>query len=251
MTAIASRQNPRFKALKKLAESSRERRQAGRTLLDGEHLIEAWRQEGRGVECWVRAESSSYAIPPGAETLTLPDALFAELSPVKTPTGILAQVAIPAPMPPEHPALCLFVEDVQDPGNLGTLLRSAAAAGCEVAYLSAGCADPWAPKTLRAGMGAQFVLAMCERQDLSARVAAFQGITVAATLDGETSLYDLDLKGPTGFLVGNEGAGLSPTLAALASHRARIPMPGRVESLNAAAAVAICLFERVRQASQA
>jgi TrmH family RNA methyltransferase len=127
------------------------------------------------------------------------------------------------------------------------MLRSAAAAGADTVYLSKGCADAWSPKALRGGMGAQFQLALIEHADLMAVGQAFAGKLIATSLAASDSLYDLDLTGPTAFVFGNEGAGLSEELLALASHRTRIPMPGQVESLNAAAAAAICLFERVRQ----
>ena len=117
----------------------------------------------------------------------------------------------------------------------------------EVAYLTLGCADAWSPKALRAGMGAHFVMRIEERVVGPAKAAAFAGMSVATSLDAQTSLYGLDLTGPLMVLVGNEGAGLSAELQQAASHRVTIPMPGRVESLNAAAAAAVCFFERVRQ----
>src|SRR5207253_601016 len=141
----------------------------------------------------------------------------------------------------------LLLEDIQDPGNVGTLLRSAAAAGAGHVLLSAHCAFAWSPKVLRAAMGAHFGLNIVEGADLSDFVARYRGTSVALATRGETSLYDLDLRRPTAFLVGNEGAGLSQPLQAAAKVRARIPMPGRIESLNAAIAGSLCLFESVRQ----
>jgi len=127
------------------------------------------------------------------------------------------------------------------------MLRTAAAAGADAAFLSKGCADAWSPKALRGGMGAQFEMALHEGCDLIEVARTFQGKVVATSLGAVDSLYALDLSGPIAFAFGNEGAGMSAALQEAASHRIRVPMPGKMESLNAAAAAAICLFERVRQ----
>jgi TrmH family RNA methyltransferase len=254
MKSIISRDNPTFKQLRKLAESARERRKAGQTLLDGVHLIEACVASGQVPKMLVVSEEGMGHAEIAAllmrvevaQTIVLPSALFAELSPVETPTGILAVVDIPQLKVPAKPDFALLLEDLQDPGNLGTILRSAAAAGVQVVWLSVGCVDAWSPKVLRAGMGAHFVLPVLERVDLVATAANFDGLTLAACLQGKV-LYDVDLRGAVAFMIGNEGAGLSQTLIDAAGKRFTIPMSGRIESLNAAAAASICLFERVRQ----
>jgi len=140
----------------------------------------------------------------------------------------------------------VLLEDIQDPGNLGALLRTAAAAGVEQAYLSTACADAWSPKALRGGQGAHFRLGVQERADLVAVARRFP--VHAAVLGARESLFDLDLRGTAGFAFGNEGAGLSEALRAC-TRPFSIPMSGQVESLNVAAAAAVCLFERVRQRS--
>jgi len=255
MKTIISRDNPTYKQLKKLAESGRERRKAGLTLLDGVHLVETYAATGGTAE--ILAVSASGAeraecrllleTVAARERLVLADALFAEISPVETPVGILVMIATPRPQPPPQPEFCLMLEDVQDPGNLGSILRSAAAAGVQAAWLSAGCADAWSPKVLRAGMGAHFAMAIMEGADLQEQLASFRGLSVATSLDADKTLYGLDLTGRVALLVGNEGAGLSAGLLQAATERIRIPMPGKAESLNVAAAAAICFFERVRQ----
>jgi len=143
--------------------------------------------------------------------------------------------------------LVLLLEDIQDPGNVGTLLRSAAAVGAGHVLLSPTCAFAWSPKVLRAAMGAHFALNLVEGADLAAWTARFKGQSVALDGSGETSLYDLELRGKTALLVGNEGAGLSPRLRDAASVRAKIPISKRMESLNAAAAGTVALFETARQ----
>lgn len=250
---ITSRDNSLFKQLKKLADSSRERRKLNQTLLDGAHLLNAYIDSFGMPELLIIAEGQSTAeashliqqladIP----TVMFTTLMFAELAPVASPTGILALVKTPMIAPPEKPDLVLMLEDIQDPGNLGSMLRTAAAAGVDVVYLSEGCTEAWSPKALRGGQGAQFVLPVVERADLLAVAGSFHGQILATNLRGE-SLYSFDLTQPVAFVIGNEGAGLSDAMLNAASHKVTIPISKNVESLNAAAAASICLFERVRQ----
>ena len=253
---IISRDNGVFKQLKKLADNTRERRQTGKTLLDGVHLIDAYITSFGLPELLIIPEGQSsteatgliQALVDGDEvpTVMLTTLMFAELTPVASPTGILALVKIPEIVPPESPNFVLMLEDIQDPGNLGAMLRSAAAAGVEVVYLSTGSADVWSPKALRGGQGAQFALPLIERADLLEVAGSFNGLTLATTMDGEC-LFDQNLTGSVAFMVGNEGAGLSPNLLGMAHQRVAIPMSNKIESLNATAAATVCLFERVRQ----
>ncbi len=252
---ITSRDNPIFKRLKKLAEFSRERREARMTLLDGEHLIESYLDAGgqphtllHSASCADEIWQSLAARCEGAKVVAIADSLFAELSPVESPKGVLAEAAwIEAKAPKVATPLILLLEDIQDPGNLGSLLRSAAAAGATLAVLSKGCHDAWSPKALRGGQGAQFVLPMLLRADLVEWIQLADMPVWALALGGEKSLFELDLKSPAGILVGNEGAGLSEDVLAVATGKVAVPMPGRVESLNVAAAAAVALFEAVRQ----
>ncbi|HEY4998665.1 MAG TPA: RNA methyltransferase [Usitatibacter sp.] len=256
MKKIESRENAAYKAMAKLASSGSERRKTGQSVLDGAHLVAAFLACGRKPE-EVMVDASGLADPevaalversaPAPVTL-LSDALFKALSTVQTPTGVIARVRTPQghAVPADAP-LVLLLDDIQDPGNVGTLLRSAAAAGAGHVMLSGGCAFAWSPKVLRAAMGAHFALNIVESADLGEFLARFRGASVALDAHAQTSLYELDLKGPAAFIVGNEGAGISPSLLAAAKLRARIPMPGLVESLNAGIAGSICLFEAVRQ----
>lgn len=250
---ITSRDNPIYRQLKRLADSSRERRKEGKTLLDGVHLLTAYAAHIGLPELLIVPQGASTAeanallqqwqdIP----TLMLPTLLFAELSPVVTPSGIMAQVLIPQLPVVEPPRFVLLLEDIQDPGNLGSLLRTAAAAGVDNVYLSAACADPWSPKCLRGGQGAQFVLPVQERQSLPEFLESFNGKAFAATLDGQPC-FAQDLRLPLALAIGNEGAGLSASLIQACQQRMTIPLAQGVESLNAAAAAAVCLFEVVRQ----
>lgn len=252
---ITSRDNPLFKRLKKLAEAPRARREARMTLLDGAHLIEAYLDAGGAPDTLLCAASCEASVwQPLArrcdpqKVAVIADGLFAELSPVDSPTGVLAEAAwLEVQAREDATPLVLLLEDIQDPGNLGSLLRSAAAAGATLAVLSKGCADAWSPKALRGGQGAQFVLPMLLRADLLEWIPSAGMPVWALAPGGGKRVFELDLKSPAGILVGNEGAGLSDAVLSVAAGRVVIPMPGRVESLNAAAAAAIALFEAVRQ----
>jgi RNA methyltransferase, TrmH family len=250
---IVSRDNILFKQLKKLAESSRERRKIGETLLDGAHLVNGYLDMFGEPKLMIIAEGQSTPevshliqqlvdIP----TVMFPTLMFAELSPVASPTGVIALVKTPIINPIADPTFILMLEDIQDPGNLGAMLRSAAAAGVDAVYLSEGCTEAWSPKALRGGQGAQFSLPIVERANLLEVASQFAGNVLATTLKGE-SLYDLDLSMPTAIVIGNEGAGLSDAMIKAATHQVTIPIASGVESLNAAAAASVCLFERVRQ----
>ena len=252
---ITSADNPRFRALLKLQQSSRERRKSGRSLLDGVHLTAAY-LDNTGTPEEIIVSSSGLAHPEiaaliaksGLKPVVLSDGLFRELSPVTTPTGILSVVETPRPpAPPKEPGPCVLLEDIQDPGNVGSILRSAAAAGMPEVYLSRGSVHAWSPRVLRAGMGAHFVTRIYENIDLESFVEAYPGTVFATRRDAALPVFSADLRGRVGLLFGNEGAGLSASLARLAHQTISIPMPGTAESLNVAAAAAVCMFERVRQ----
>lgn len=253
MKLIQSRDNAFFKSLKRLAESGRERRKTGQTLLDGVHLVEAYEAVFGSVETLVVTESALNggeiaAFVENREAVVLADSLMRDLALVDTPSGLLAVVNMPnASVAVNRENDAILLDNVQDPGNVGTLLRTAAAAGIRQALLSPGCAAAWSPKVLRAGQGAHFALAIHEDVDLAGFMAEYQGTTAVTTLDDATSLYEACWDGPLAWVFGAEGQGVRPELLAAARLRIRIPMPGNVESLNVGAAAAICLFEALRR----
>ncbi|GAA5785770.1 TrmH family RNA methyltransferase [Chitiniphilus shinanonensis] len=254
MEIIQSRHNPLFKQLHKLSTQRRERLKTHQTLLDGPHLLASaldagWRPERLLVtpQGLVSPEIAMLVQRAGLPPTPIDPTLFAELSELPSPTGILALTTWPAAAAPRRDGLCLLLDGVQDPGNVGTILRTAAAAGVQQVLLSPGCADVWSPKVLRAGMGAHFLLDLIERADLPAFADAFHGVVAATLLDGAVDLHQATLTGDLALALGAEGQGISPELAARARLRLRIPMAPGVESLNVGAAAAICLYERVRQ----
>ena len=256
MKAILSSGNPFYKELARISDSARQRNKSNQTLLDGAHLLAAYLDSGNQprhilLNGEVPNEGEIALLLQRAKDVPvtrLDGRLFAGLSELKSPGGIIALIDLP--QPEGAIADCSFpllLEDIQDPGNLGSMLRSAAAAGCDAAFLSPGCADAWSPKVLRAAMGGHFLMRICERQDLPAVASAYPGMLLATGPNARHSLFDCDLRGKVAFLIGNEGAGLSEELQSLATHQISIPMRGKIESLNVAAAAAICLFEAVRQ----
>ena len=257
MKRIASRDNAHFRELKKLCQSGRERRKTGRIVLDGMHLIEAY-VERFGLPQEIVVSESGLARDEIARFLAgaavdssvteFADALFGELAVVDTPSGIMAVAALPGcsgGLKPDADTLAL--DGVQDPGNLGSILRSAAAAGFRQVALSSDCAQAWSPKVLRAAMGAHFFLDIHESCDLVAFLSGFRGEVIVTALDGSDALYALDLTEPVAWVFGSEGQGVRPAVMEAAGRKIRIPMPGKAESLNVAAAAAICMFETVRQ----
>jgi TrmH family RNA methyltransferase len=258
MKIITSRDNPQFKDLKQLAGSSQARRRAGQTLLDGVHLAQAWLQHRGAPQACVVAESALHhpEVAPILEQcertrvpcLGLPDNLYNTVSQVENGVGLLLLVATPKPVaPPALTESAVLLDGLQDPGNLGSVLRSAAAAGIGQVFCSAGTAAAWSPKVLRAGMGAHFVLDIFETVELEPLCANSSIPVLATSSHAAQTIYDCDLSGAAAWLFGHEGQGVSPHLQEAASHEVVIPHLGEMESLNVAAAAAVCFFEQVRQ----
>ena len=256
MKQITSADNTYFKQLQKLAHSSRERRLEGLSLLDGVHLLQAYLAHG-GVPLRVLLSDAGarnaeiLAALNGFESLEvmqLTDAMFNQLSSVATPTGVITVIKTPRlETPPAVLETCVMLEDVQDPGNIGSILRSCAAAGVKQVFLSRASANAWSPRVLRAAMGAHFSTTVYERMDLQALAQRFPGQVLVTRQQVSRTIYAAKLTGDIAFIFGNEGAGVSKALAHWAHGAVCIPMPGDTESLNVAASAAVCLFERVRQ----
>ena len=258
MEHITSRQNAHFKLAHKLAESARERNKTGKLLLDGTRLVRAYTERFRFDDVLLLLSEAGAARNEVRElcdaarprnVYLLADDLFAEITQVETPEGVTAIAPVPHVASRPVDDFRVLIDGVQDPGNLGGLLRTAAAAGATSAHLTKGCADVWSPKSLRGGMGAQFVLPIRERVDLTTALTGFRGSVIATSPSARESIHEVDLTGPVALIFGSEGRGLGEEGQALATQLVHIPMAGKVESLNVAAAAAVCCFERLRQAS--
>jgi RNA methyltransferase, TrmH family len=249
----------RIKALVKLARSARAQQEERLALLDGPHLLEAFRQTGGHARVVVASESAlartetrqlfdAFAANTSDEHFVVAQDVFATLSAVENSVGLLAWIDVPAERAlPKSIDDALLLDAVQEPGNVGALMRTAAAAGIRTILTTPGTARLWSSKVLRAAMGAHFGLSCFEDIDLATLRSQVPGALIATDLEATHDLYAVDLRGPTVWLFGNEGAGLSAQAQALATLSIRIPMPGATESLNVAAAAAVCLFEQVRQ----
>lgn len=263
---ITSARNDRVRYAAKLARR-RYRQREGRFLVEGPRLVGEALTSGTAFHAvFVCPElfSEEYrglltALPPDVPVLELPPAVFRQLTFTEAPQGIVAVAEMrrwtwedccrPALGGAE---LVVAVDGLQDPGNLGTILRAAEALGAGGALLGAGTADPWNPKAVRATMGAIFRFPVAVEEDLPARLTALRerGVRVrVAAARAARPAYEVDWRGPAAFVLGNEGAGVSPAVAALADEAVRIPMPGRAESLNAGMAAGILLYEALRQRS--
>lgn len=261
---VTSASNPRIRLLKSL-QTVKGRRESGLFPAEGLRLTSEIRTPWE-AETVVLSDSfwEEYrerlpqivtdALAQGRDVLQVPDTLFQTICETQHPQGILAAVRRPEFRPEdiargERPFL-IALENVQDPGNAGTILRTADAAGADGVLLSKGCVDIYSPKAVRASMGSVFHIPAAYTDDFPGTLRRLQadGIRVfAAYLDGSRSLYDADLSGGSVILIGNEGNGLSADIAALADERIRIPQPGRAESLNASAAAAVIIYEALRQ----
>lgn len=255
MKHISSRDNAWYKALKQLASSAPARRKAGRTLLDGSHLCQVYLAEyGPPLHCVVSQDSQQHpeiaALMQAceAQTIVIPDAMYQAVSPVEHGLGIL--FVIDTPVLATLPRLqqnAVLLDQVQDPGNFGSILRSAAAAGIQQVFCSPGSAAAWSPKVLRAGMGAHFLLQIYEAVDLAVLLQHATIPVLATSSYASQTLYDIDLTQQVAWLFGHEGQGVTPELLAQAQWQIRIPHLGNMESLNVAACAAVCFFEQLRQ----
>lgn len=258
LRSITSRDNPLYKQWRQLAGSAQARRKAGRTLLDGVHLCEAWLQQ-RGVPLQCVVGEQAVDLPEvealladcqrrGTDCVVLPDALFKPLSQVDHGVALLFVIELPsygAVQRLDGPALLL--DGLQDPGNLGSILRTAAAAGIPRVFCGSGTVAAWSPKVLRAGMGAHFVLEVVEDVDLERLVSTAAVPVYATSSHASSALYEADLRPACAWLFGHEGQGVSASLLRYATGCLTIPQAAGIESMNVAASVAVCLFEQRRQ----
>lgn len=258
MNVIRSRENDRVKAWMRLVSEPKERRERAAALIEGIHLVEAYLAAGKSPAALIVSESGM-AKPEVAGLVAramlgpvvLADPVFARLSDTGAPVGIAAEIPLSeGRVDAASSAACVFLEGIQDAGNVGAILRSAAALGVKDILHGHGCADPWSPKALRAGMGGHFVLRISVCENLAREVRRFAGQTLCTDAHGGHRLDSIDLTGRTGWIFGSEGRGVSEELAAAATRKVTIPTQAGVDSLNVAASAAICLYERSRQLSR-
>lgn len=252
---LTSTKNPRIQHIRKLQSSARTRRKEGTFVVEGVRLVEEALVAGclpetvlftddiidRGRQTVDQLQAM------GAEVLAVAPHVMQSASDTQTPQGILAVLPIPEWEFPVDPTFLLILDGVRDPGNLGTLLRTAMAAGVEAVILPPGCVDAFSPKVVRAGMGAHFRLPILT-MDWEAFGPILTGLSVflADSAVGQPH-YQADFEAPLALIIGGEAAGAGSQADRLATRRVHIPMARKTESLNAAIAGGILIFEVVRQ----
>ncbi len=263
---IRSRDNPAFKQLLRITASARERRQLGVSFIEGIHLCESYlgrfgapRQvvhtEAALADPQVRALVDAALGDPNSRTdllggrcVELGDGLFGELSQVEHGIGIAYVIDTPADhLPQVLDSDALYLDALQDPGNVGTILRTCAAVGVHRVITAPGTAWCWSPKVLRAGMGAHFALEIHESIPWEKVLARLRVPVMATAAQARQTIWQADLRGPRLWLFGSEGSGLDPERQAPGLAWVSIPQRPAIESLNVAVAAAVCLFEQLRQ----
>lgn len=231
------------------------RRRAASFLAEGPNLVEAALRRGLVSEVFVTESAMSRfgAMLTGTPVQLVTERAAKALSDTVTPVGLVAVCTKPettlADVLDESPRLVAVAVEISEPGNAGTLIRIADAMGADAVVLAGHSVDPYNGKCLRASAGSIFSIPVLAEDDAAGAISALRDAglqVVATTVDGEVSLDDADLSGPTAWLFGPEAHGLPPELAQMANHRVYIPMPGSSESLNVASAASICLYQSAR-----
>jgi TrmH family RNA methyltransferase len=254
---ITSSQNPRIKWLHALQGQARQRREEGAFVVEGVRLAEEALAGGWDARLVIytedlnergRAVVEGFAAR-GAEVELVSDAVLRSASDTETPQGLLAALDWRAAPLPAHLDFVFIPDKLRDPGNLGTMLRTASAAGVQAVFLPPETTDAFAPKVLRAGMGAHFRLPI-QVLGWDEIAKSIHGLNIYLALAGEGLSYtEADFKSPLALIVGGEAEGASPQATRLSTARVHIPMPGGSESLNAAIAAGVLMFEALRQRS--
>lgn len=244
---ISSRDNARVKRWAKLGRDSSLRREERRAIVEGPHLVAEIFRAGLKPLALLVSESGLgrpeiQKLLATREPVILSDSVFKAVADADHPPGIAAEIEIPQIEAPSA-VHCVFLEGVQDPSNVGAIVRSAAAFGIGAVVLDRGCADAWSPKALRAGMGGHFKVGLRQVPTLRKELQDFAGTVLCTVPSDGLPLRQAPLEGRLGWVFGAEGQGLSAATTELAAIHISIPMSRGSESLNVAAAAAICLYE--------
>lgn len=256
MEWITSRQNPLISQVRKLGADRLFRREQGLFLVEGVKLLEEAVRWGVEIATLIHAEScADFLEARAARVVGIPDALMNVISDVKTPQGVLAVCQMPTLTPPDKLTgnRYLILEGLQDPGNVGTIWRTADAFGMDGLFLTNHCADPWSPKTVRATMGACFRLPVweVELEDLVTLLQRAEIPLRATALREDAADIQTFAWERAAVVIGSEGRGVSTVMLNLCAEIIKIPMCSRCESLNAAAAATVVLWEMYRQKNAA
>lgn len=262
MINITSGQNPLIKEARSL-KNRKDREEKGLFFIEGVRIIEEALKENTDLKYIIASDGFISAgrngrLPDmlknrGVNFIVVPDSLFRELSDTETPQGILAVVGIKKPVlsaAVKPDGLYAILDSIRDPGNMGTIIRTADAAGFDGIVVTKGSVDVFNPKVLRSTMGSVFHVPIYQSEDISDAISLFKsgGLKVYAShVDGTGSIYEADMTVGTVIIIGSEAEGISGEAVLQADLLVRVPMPGRAESLNASVAAGIMMFEAVRQ----
>ncbi len=246
---ITSENNAQLKNITALLKKSKERQQQGLYVAEGRKMFleacslgiveKAFLAESYAAECGV----------PDCAYETVSDDVFKKIAETVTPQGVIALVRMPAydiDKIVDKAQSLVILEDLQDPGNLGTIIRTAEAAGMDAVILNRTAVDPYNPKVVRSTMGAMFRMPILVTDDITGLVKGLNALgfnTLATHLNAQRTYIDADYSGKCAILIGNEGNGLSDELTSIAKEKIIIPMSGNVESLNASVAAALMMYE--------
>lgn len=263
MEQITSRDNPRIRQYVQLSADAKKRREAGKFVIEGMRLCSDALESGVSIDTLYFTENAAERYAAAVSRLTeraresfiVSDAAAARLSDTGHAQGIFCECAVLDKRlnihKIENNSRLVVLEGIQDPANLGTVLRSAEAFGVDGVLLSEGCCDVYNPKVLRGSMGAVFRVPFAREADLAGVLRRWTDagvLTLAAVVDrAATPVTKLEISGAAAIVIGNEGNGLTPEAAAACKERVTIPMRGRAESLNAAAAAAVLIWEMTRR----
>lgn len=257
MKLITSAQNDRLKYLSKLLSQAKARRASGQTVLEGVHLLQAYLQAGSTpVQVYIpesklqqREILALIAALPEQAVTSVANAALSRITSLSEADDIMTLINIPAQDAWPVNGDCVVLDRIQDPGNVGTVMRSTAAAGVGCLVVGIGSADVWSPKVLRAAMGAHFLLKIHTEVRLAQWISSYRDKVWATALHHQNNhnLYNLDLHQSAAWIFGNEGSGVDDNILDQVSGCVRIPMAGKTESLNVAMAATVCLFEQMRQ----
>nr|MBP3599275.1 RNA methyltransferase [Eubacterium sp.] len=254
---IESTSNAQMKKIQKLKKSAKFRRQEHCFIVEGFKMVEEALRYKKARIVYVSEDAmeewQARRIEDGMKSIRCEEvstSVFRQISDTETPQGVLALVEMPeydrdALLEAEHPAL-ICLEDVQDPGNLGTIMRTAEGAGMTAVVMTKGCVDLFNPKVVRSTMGAMFRMPFYIVESMTEEIRHLQGqgFTVySSQLDGSRNFTECQYQGKVGILVGNEANGIRPETSACANEKIHIPMEGEVESLNAAVSAALLMYE--------
>jgi len=254
---ITSPQNQYIQLVRGLLEQSKLRRKRQSFVAEGARLLEDGIDSELALQFALyksdlspRAAQVLKLLPPLVPAFLVESRLFEQLSDTETSQGILAVFSIPNPAPPSHPDFLVLLDQVRDPGNVGTILRTAEAAGAQAVILAPGTVDAWSPKVVRSGMGSHFRLPILSLDWPFIAQLTQNTQTLQADMEGQQIYWQADFTKPTTLVIGGEADGISPDAESLVTGSVRIPMSGQNESLNAAISAGILLFEVLRQRSK-